>query len=299
MQPEISMAQTKRISFNAIGTLWEIDVPTSLTSVKRAKIEVGILKLAEDYDKTYSRFRSDSSIFELQTKAGSVKLPDNAEELLTFYSALYAATKGKVTPLIGDALVDAGYDASYSLKPRSVRRKTKKWQDTIDYRHPDLHLKQAATLDFGAAGKGHLVDLIADYLRSQKINDFLIDGGGDMAHGTALDAEFRVGLEHPRDPSQVVGVALIRNQSICCSADNRRRWADMHHIIDPDSLRPTTEIISVWTVADNTMHADGLATALFFVDGNTLQKAFDFEYFLIRSDLTFEQSKGFRAEIYK
>ena len=48
--------------------------------------------------------------------AGQYHLPDDAKPMFDLYYKLYAATDGKCTPLIGQVLVDAGYDANYSLQ---------------------------------------------------------------------------------------------------------------------------------------------------------------------------------------
>lgn len=77
----------------------------------------------------------------------------------------------------------------------------------------------------------------------------------------------------------VIGVYNLKNTSLCASATNRRAWGDnLHHVIDPKTGKPTQDVIATWVVGDTTAIADGLATALFFTNGEQLQKAFDFSY---------------------
>ena len=78
-------------------------------------------------------------------------------------------------------------------------------------------------MDFGAAGKGYLIDLVAKVLQKHKLDYFCVDAGGDMFYHNIGNEKLRVGLEHPDNPKQVIGVANIYNQSICASAGNRRR----------------------------------------------------------------------------
>ena len=48
--------------------------------------------------------------------AGSWSLPPDAPPLLDLYRRLYLVTDGAVTPLVGRALTDLGYDPTYSLR---------------------------------------------------------------------------------------------------------------------------------------------------------------------------------------
>ena len=114
--------QTTSLQFEAIGTHWQIDIPYDIDPQKREFLLEKITALIEDFDKTYSRFRPDSLITKMATKRGKYLLPKNAEKMFTFYKDLYELTDYSFTPLIGQVLVDAGYDAAYSLfRPRSRR----------------------------------------------------------------------------------------------------------------------------------------------------------------------------------
>ena len=55
------------------------------------------------------------------------------------------------------------------------------------------------------------------------------------------------------------------------SAVNRRTWgAGLHHIIDARTGAPATSVVASWAAAPDAGMADGLATAAFFVDVETL-----------------------------
>jgi len=288
--------QTTSFKFEAIGTHWQIDIPHDTDDVKRQYLLKKIIDLIEDFDKTYSRFRSDSLVTDMAHKKGRYALPDNAEALLFLYKELYELTEHRFTPLIGQVLVDAGYDAIYSFKPKKMYHPPR-WEEVLDYAVPTLFMKKPALLDFGAAGKGYIIDIVSDFLKKEKMTYFCVDAGGDMFYFNKSNEKLRVGLEHPDYPSQVIGVATIRNQSICASAGNRRRWREFHHILNPHTLSSTHTVKATWVIAGNAFLADALATCLFFVEAKKLQK-YHFSYALVDEENRLEVSPDFSGEIF-
>ncbi len=287
---------TFRITFEAIGTHWEIDITESVSAKEISAVERSIRRRIEDYDMTYSRFRNDSLVSRIAEAAGAYTFPADAARLFALYRQLYVTTDGAVTPLIGNLISDAGYDAHYSLRPLSVMHSPKRWDDVMVYEHPTLITHVPILLDFGAAGKGYLVDIIGELLRGHSISSYLIDAGGDMLHSGSRPA--RIGFENPNDPSEVLGVADVQNQSICSSAGNRRSWAGIHHIMNPLTTESVRDVLATWAVAPTALVADGIATALFFTSAAKLKAIFDFEYLIVQSDMSCEYSAGLQAEIF-
>ena len=102
--------------------------------------------------------------------AGEHSLPSDAARLLDFYKELHDSTGGLVTPLIGKAMEQAGYDADYSLKPEKLDA-VLEWEKAIKLSPEKLIVKSPVLLDFGAAGKGYLVDIIA-HCKPQETGSF-------------------------------------------------------------------------------------------------------------------------------
>jgi thiamine biosynthesis lipoprotein len=243
----------------------------------------------------YSRFRSDSLIARISRNAGEYKMPEDFPPMIELYHKLYRATGGLVTPLIGQVLVDAGYDAAYSLKMNAPLARPPQWEDVISYTDGMLVVATPVLLDFGAAGKGYLVDLVSEIVESFGIDSYCVDAGGDIRHRG--EEALRVGLEHPLDITQVIGVTNLHNKSLCASAGNRRAWGEMHHIMHPATLTPVSDIIATWVIADTTLIADGIATALFFTAPDRLAE-FSFEYLILRKDFSIQTSPAFPAELF-
>lgn len=284
------------LAFEAIGTAWQIDIDAPLSSAEAERLRGRIMARIEEFDKTYSRFRADSVVTAMSRDAGVFALPDDARPMLGLYCDLYEKTGGLFTPLVGDMLSDAGYDAEYSLRQKRELAAAPSWDEALEYRHPNITVKKPVLLDFGAAGKGYLVDLVAVVIEREGYFAYCIDAGGDiLAKGMQ---SIRVGLEDPEDPARAVGVATLADRSICGSAGNRRAWGDFKHIINPKTLVSPRGVLAVWVVAATGMLADALATCLFFVPPLTLAGFYEFEYVLVRSDRSVEISAGFPGEVF-
>ena len=249
--------------FDAIGTAWTIDSVEPVSDVQRA----AVADLVAQVDRTWSRFREDGGVARL--RAGeSVDLGPGAAALLDLYDLLHEATDGAVNPLVGGGLEVLGYDAAYTLRQHGGPVAAPAWSSaTRD--GSVLTVPTGAVLDVGAAGKGWLVDRVADLLVAGG-HTTTVDAGGDIAHRGS--APIRVALEHPGDPTMAVGVAtLAAGKALCGSAVNRRAWGEgLHHVLDARTGAPTRGVVATWVVADTAAVADGAATALFFVEPDRL-----------------------------
>jgi thiamine biosynthesis lipoprotein len=283
--------------FDAIGTHWVIDIDTLLSREAELSVLDQIKHRIDEFDKAYSRFRSDSLITRISKESGDFVLPDDARDMMDLYKRVYDITRGQVTPLIGSVLVDAGYDAQYSLMQKKELKIPPAWETVIQYVHPVLSVREPILLDFGAAGKGYLVDIVSRLLLDAGIESFCVDAGGDMVYRNTEGKQLSVGLEDPNNTSNAIGVVSILNQSICGSAGNRRVWGDFHHVIDPSTLSSPKHRSAVWVIAENAILADILTTALLFTEAEVLQQFFSFEYCILNPDYSIETSRGFQSKL--
>lgn len=292
--PSTTLKTTPRYSwqFDAIGTKWEIVTQLLISGALRKTIEYTI----EEFDATYSRFRSDSLISKMAETPGEYLLPENSELIFNFYDELWDITHHKVTPTIGSTLALAGYDATYSLKQSESIDPVKNYQEVIRRDGLTFSLKSNVLLDIGAVGKGYLVDRISQILQESGHDTFVVDGSGDMRVSGKYNET--VGLENPRDDTEVIGTIDFSDRAFCASAVNRRAWGEWHHIIDPTTNQPVRDIIATWVLADSAMIADGLATALFFVSPEKLATRYTYEYMRMHADGGVEYSNYFSKGIF-
>lgn len=283
--------------FNAIGTTWQIDLDGAIDDDQLAGLKQRVAERIEAFDKTYSRFRSDSELMEWVTP-GTYPMPPDGVKLFDFYKQLYDATDGRVTPLIGTVMSEAGYDAAYSFKAKPLTTPPK-WEDALEYNEQTIMTKLPVILDVGAAGKGYLIDIIIELITAEYSADtVVINAGGDIRHfAREQGTPVVIGLQNPFDHRQIVGTASIDHQSLCASSGSKRKWGKFHHIIDPTSLESPAEIAATWARADMAMVADGIATALFFCEPAALG-AFNFSYAMLRSDMKLTYSPNFLSEVF-
>jgi thiamine biosynthesis lipoprotein len=291
-RPESEVEQ----SFAAIGTTWTLTTQEPISSATFTRIRVE----ADLFDSLYSRFRTDSVVAELARNGGSRSFPETDAALFDLYDELYSLTDGAVSPLVGGALSHLGYDADYSLVRRPGSFPVPLWPETVQrsgQTGTTVTLSEPAVLDFGAAGKGFLVDRISRLLVDAGHYEVTVDASGDLVHSGG--APLRVALEHPFDPSKAIGVVELDNRALCASGSNRRVWGSgLHHILDARTAEPTADVIATWVIASSALLADGLATALFFAQPSALATRFSFEWVRMFSSGVAERSRTLPGELF-
>jgi FAD:protein FMN transferase len=232
-------------------------------------------QLLADVDAACSRFRPDSELA-LLPRGKKVRISALLAQLVR--TALVAAeeTDGLVTPTIGGALIDAGYDRDWSMMSSTLRignggvatlrvRQAPSWRQ-IALHGQRLSVPSGIRLDLGATGKALTSDLIAAAVYDQLRIGVLVALGGDIATaGPVPDGGWNVLVQdRPGDPA--VTVALPPNGAIATSSTQGRRWLasgeQMHHILDPRSCRPAERVWRTATVAAGSCaQANALSTA--------------------------------------
>lgn len=162
----------------------------------------------------------------------------------------------------GDSITPSLID---SLKQLVDYRKVKVENGKIIKENP------AMQLDFNAVAQGYTSDMIANFLESRGIKNYLVDTGGEiMAHGSKPNGQpWIVGIEKPAkswDAEQVVQARIaLRDKGLVTSGSTRkyveRNGKRYSHCIDPKTGYPVEHnVLSVTVLADNSVWADALAS---------------------------------------
>lgn len=284
-------------NFEATGTVWSVDIDQDLSGEDILEIEKRIKSRVLLFEQTYSRFREDSLLAKISKTQGEMLLPEDAQAMFDVYFKLYSLTDGLFTPLMGQTLEDAGYDKNYSLVAKEKSEENFELENYLEYKFPTLIVKKPVKMDFGACGKGYIIDIVGEILVGMGINNFCVDAGGDILYKSTENKELRVGLEDPEKKDQVIGVCNLVSGAICGSSGNRRKWGKFNHIINPKTFSSPNEIVAVWVCASSTMIADALATCLFFVEPHVLSE-FSFEYVVLYQDYSVKRSPNFPATFF-
>ena len=168
----------------------------------------------------------------------------------------------------------------------------------------------ALTLDIGAVAKGYAADKAAAFLKDV-MPSFLLSLGGNVYAGEApLDgrASWAVGVQDPRADAlalslggtEILDVVDVNRLSVVTSGDYWRYYMvdgeRYHHIIDPETLMPSRQVLSVTVVCESSILADFLSTTLFvlpFEDGLKAVEGLEgVEAMWVLPDGTIEASSG-------
>ena len=126
-------------------------------------------------------------------------------------------------------------------------------------------------LDFNAIAQGYTSDMIASFLESRDVEDFLVDTGGEiMARGGKPNGQpWIVGIEKPADnwdSEQIVQTRIaLRDKGLVTSGSTRkyveRNGKRYSHCIDPKTGYPVEhQLLSATVLAENSVWADALAS---------------------------------------
>ena len=155
------------------------------------------------------------------------------------YDALHAATRGAIDPCVGEDLIRLGYDPALSFTVEAdagerlgaLHGRAVWGRDVVRSSGTTLVTRSPVHVDFGACGKGYLVDSLGGLLTDSELSrtshvksaettnptcqsstsdskresaapEFVIDAGGDLLART--NKPIRVALEDPDDPSRAV-----------------------------------------------------------------------------------------------
>jgi FAD:protein FMN transferase len=104
---------------------------------------------------------------------------------------------------------------------------------------------KAVALDFGGYLKGVALDRAAATLKARGVNNALINIGGNvMALGSKGGTPWRVGIQHPRQPTPLATLELRDGEAIGTSGDYQRYFEldgkRYCHLIDPRTGQPST-----------------------------------------------------------
>lgn len=139
-------------------------------------------------------------------------------------------------------------------------------------------------LDFNAIAQGYTVDVLAAFLESKGISNYMVEVGGELrAKGAKLnDSSWTVGIQTPDEsaqgPASLFTTLSLKNKSLATSGNYQKFYVEdgkkYTHIIDPFTGYPAKHnLLSATVIANDCMTADAYATS-FMVMG--LEKAKQF-----------------------
>lgn len=286
--------KVKRIAGTVFGTSYSIQY----ASFDDLQLEEQFEKLFYVINKSMSTYQANSIISKINRNE-EVTIDSHFRKVFEASKSIYKLTDGAFDPTIA-VLVNAWDFGPEGNIENLNDAKIDSLMLTVGFdnvsRQDDKIVKQNldSRLDFNAIAKGYSVDVIAEFLETQNLENYLVEIGGEIrAKGVNLGSGevWKIGVENPNfDGSQSIMKAIsLNNESMATSGTYRKFKIDSSgnryaHIIDTNTGYPSkTNLLSISVIAPDCMSADAYATAFkamgvekvkVFLENNKELKAF-------------------------
>ncbi len=285
------------------------------SSKTAAEIEEKVFSEIERLEKLFSRSVGTSDVNAINNSAGLEPVPVSEEVFnLTLKAVDFARLSGGAFDPTIAPLIDLWgfFSRNYRVPAES---ELEDCLQVVNYRRIELDETQSTvylpddkmTLELGGIAKGFIVDRALQVLMDAGVKHAFINAGGDIGLlGDKPDGNpWRIGVRHPRKENSIVAIITASGGAVVTSGDYQRFFEDKgvmyHHILDPETGMPASELASVTIVAGTVTEADALSTAVFVlgpVKGLALiEELPGVEGILITSDLAIMVSTGLDARV--
>lgn len=228
-----------------------------------------------------SRFQPDSSLMQLNRSPGiPFAVPPILLDVLIDAEKYYRETEGLFNPFLGHILAAAGYRESFEFMgtepiPQAVQPMQPAQQPfnllepklRVNVQQSSVILSSGCAVDLGGIAKGWSAEKFADKLIQEGIDHGAIDAGGDIiVWGKTMRL---IEIADPFLPDENIAAIRVGNTAgIATSSCMKRRWtttegSEMHHILDPRKLLPSTsDLVQVTAVCPSLTQAEIVAKCL-------------------------------------
>lgn len=272
----------QKFSGHIMGTTYNVTVVMKPEKESIQTLSEGMHQVLVDVDQKMSTYKPDSELSRFNRLPPDQSLRVSADTGFVVEQALRLAydSQGAFDPTVGPLVNLWGFGPS--LRPdrqpddqalsEAFERvghqavSTKMLSDGLY----QLSKSKKIYLDLSAIAKGYGVDKVAEYLKQQGYNEFLVEVGGEIrVSGLKPDnSRWRIAIEKPVSDGQVVqSVIGITDISVATSGSYRNYFEEngqrFSHTIDPVTGKPVThKLASVTVLHESCALADALATTL-------------------------------------
>jgi thiamine biosynthesis lipoprotein len=227
-------------------------------------------------DLACSRFRPDSELQRVNSAGGRpCVVSDLLIEAVEVARWAAEATDGDLDPTVGEVMEVLGYDRDFAAIPPDAGPlvrvgRVPGWRRIcVDRERSRLRLPGGTILDLGATAKALAADRAATRAAGVSRCGVLVSLGGDIATAGEPPARgwsVRVADAHTSGPEDEGQTISIVTGGLATSSTTVRRWLRagraVHHIVDPRTGLPATEVWRTVSVAAATcIDANVAATA--------------------------------------
>jgi thiamine biosynthesis lipoprotein len=268
------------LAIEAMATRFELVFPSVSDAPAADRLHaVGEESLAEvaRQEARLSAYRADSDIAWINAHASdrAVKVEPGLFALLTRCLALSEATAGAFDITVGPLMrvwqfAGAGTGGAHPLPSAGLIADARV---RVGYQHvrldPDactIRFDRAGmSIDLGAAGKGHAIDLAAGVLRAQGVTSALLHGGTSSVHAVGAPPDgpvWTIAWDTPRGrhrfPLCDAALSISAAHGKAFTHDGRAYG----HVIDPRTGWPSAGANSALVTGPGSLECDAISTAL-------------------------------------
>ena len=259
---------------------------------KYVKVLRDELKTYHELFNSYDAFEGVNNFRTINENAGKepVKVDPKIIELVEYSKKMYDLTDGKINIAMGSLLglwhdyremsLDNPDKAAIPEESMLVKASAHKDIDSIivDEKVGTVFIKDPEVrIDIGAIGKGYATKIIANRLQEAGLKHGILSVGGDDVligdNPASENSYYKIAIQNPDledKENPYSSVVSLKNTSVVTSGDYQRFFMvdgkRYHHIIDPETMYPSTRWRSVSVILDDIAEADTISTYLFIID---------------------------------
>ena len=266
-----TQVQSYRWTGRALGGEAEIILYHGDRQTARRLVEASVDEI-ERLENEFSLYRADSALSRLN-RDGSLALPSHDMLRLLSASRRFGQLTGGAFDISAGILwkLYTRHFAKPGSDPRGPDPETvKAVLARVDYRSIGITgtavnlLRDGMQLSLNGIAQGYITDRVADLLRSNGMNNVLINLGEIRGLGgrDTSDRPWRVGIRRPGSAAPVETIPLL-NEAVATSAESGFRFGGNghHHLFDPRTGLSSNLYDSVSVIAPTAIEADALSTA--------------------------------------
>lgn len=272
-------------------------------------------------DNSMSTYQENSIISRVNCNKSFVQVDEHFLRVLNKSLELSKESKGLFDPSVGPIAELWGFGLSKrEIVDSSMVDSLKNFVgfEKIEVKGDSVYLPKGMKIDFNAIAQGYTVDLIADFLMSKGIENYMVEVGGEVrAKGlNSKNQIWRIGIDKPEEEidqnERFQAIINLENSSLATSGNYRKFWVDektglkYSHTLNPKTGFPAkNQLLSVSIIAPTAMEADGYSTMCMVMGLNKSMKLVGSNsslegYFIFineEGDLEEYISKGFKKNI--
>lgn len=291
-------------------------VQITLYDSQSKNILEGCFDICNDSELTFSATNPKSELYQINHSTNKLEMQTISDELYEVIEAgLYYSelSHGKFDITVGS--VSSLWDFKTDSPSLPDEEKLQAACQHVSYRNIILQENKIAFLDtqtmidLGAIAKGYIADQIKSYLQSKKVNNALINLGGNiLCVGNKNNEKFTIGLTDPLAPDQSILTLKLEDRSVVTSGTYQRYFEYdgkiYHHLLNPlTGYSYDNGLSSVTIVSSSSLQGDALSTVCFslgITEGIKLLDSIDNVYgCFIDNENNMTYSSGFEENFVK